>query len=162
MAQPKVNKSSNTNPHLKKPNPASKRPKGGMKVSQDAVYATGRRKESAARSWIMPNGKGNVQVNGRTLNDYFCRDSLKMMVNQPFEAVEASGRFDVFCTVRGGGTTGQAQAIRHGIARALVEFDETFKSKLRAAGLLTRDSREVERKKYGLKKARKKFQFSKR
>lgn len=162
MAKAKVDKSSNTNPHLKKPNPASKRPKSGMKVSQEAVYATGRRKEASARVWIMPKGRGQIQVNGRSLDDYFCRDSLKMMINQPFEAVESSGRFDVFCTIRGGGTTGQAQAIRHGVARALVEFDETLKSKLRTAGLLTRDSRKVERKKYGLKKARKSFQFSKR
>lgn len=159
MVKAKVN---NTNPHLKNPNPTSKRPKGSMKVSEGAFYATGRRKESTARVWVMPKGKGNVQVNGRTLDHYFSRNSLKMMVNQPFDAVESSGKFNVFCTASGGGTTGQAQAIRHGVARALVEFDETLKSKLRAAGLLTRDSREVERKKYGLKKARKKPQFSKR
>lgn len=147
---------------LKPPKPASKRPKNTMKVpAEGAFYATGRRKEASARVWIF-SGKGNAQVNGRPLDDYFCRDVLKMIVNQPFDVVEKSGKFDIFCTVEGSGTSGQAQAIRHGVANALLKYDETLRSKLRPAGLLTRDSRIVERKKYGKKKARKSFQFSKR
>ncbi|MFV9876272.1 MAG: 30S ribosomal protein S9 [Rickettsiales endosymbiont of Dermacentor nuttalli] len=124
-------------------------------------YSTGRRKEAVARVWISP-GNGKIVINGKEVNSYFGRSVLKMIVNQPFEATNAVGQFDVLCTVVGGGLSGQAGAIRHGISRALDQADENLHTPLRQGGFLTRDSRVVERKKYGRAKARKRFQFSKR
>ena len=126
------------------------------------AYATGRRKEATSRVWIKP-GKGKIIVNGKEYGQYFARPVLQMIIRQPFEAVDRAEGFDVMCTVVGGGLSGQAGAVRHGISRALDNFDpDTFHSILRRGGFLTRDSRVVERKKYGQKKARKRFQFSKR
>ena len=124
-------------------------------------YGTGPRKTSAARVFITP-GSGNISVNNSPLDQYFGRETARMIVRQPLEVAEVSDKFDVKVTVRGGGNSGQAGAIRHGIARALVEQDENLRVPLRRAGFLTRDAREVERKKVGLRKARKRPQFSKR
>lgn len=124
-------------------------------------YGTGRRKSSAARVFLRA-GSGNINVNGRTLDTYFGRETSRMVVRQPLELVEMTEKFDITVTVKGGGNNGQAGAIRHGITRALIEFDETLRSPLRKAGYVTRDARAVERKKVGLRKARKKPQFSKR
>ena len=125
------------------------------------VYGTGRRKEAVARVWIKP-GNGDVVVNGRKLHDYFSRSVLQTIVLQPFSISNRIGRYDVWCTVSGGGLTGQAGAVRHGISRALVGYEPELRTTLKAEKMLTRDSREVERKKYGLMKARRSFQFSKR
>ncbi len=127
----------------------------------EKFYATGRRKEAAARVWIS-KGDGKVVVNYRDVSDYFGRAALRMLMTQPFDATNSENKFDVFCTVRGGGLSSQAGAIRHGISRALNILDPTSHTILRKEGLLTRDKRRVERKKYGHKKARKSFQFSKR
>jgi small subunit ribosomal protein S9 len=127
----------------------------------DMHYATGRRKSSAARIFLT-TGSGNITVNGRPLDQFFGRETARMVVRQPLETVSMLERVDVRVTVRGGGTTGQAGAIRHGIARALVDYDEEMRRPLRQAGFLTRDAREVERKKVGLHKARKRPQYSKR
>lgn len=124
-------------------------------------YGTGRRKTSTARVFLS-NGSGRIFVNKRPLDEYFGRETARMVVRQPLEVTEAIERFDVNVTVSGGGGSGQAGAIRHGIARALVDYDETLRQPLRQAGLLTRDAREVERKKVGLRKARKRPQYSKR
>jgi small subunit ribosomal protein S9 len=130
-------------------------------MSKNRFYATGRRKEATARVWIKA-GSGAITVNGRGLEVYFKREVLRMILQQPFEAAEVKGQFDIQCTVRGGGLSGQAGAIRHGLARALVEANATLRPPLKKAGLLTRDARAVERKKYGRPGARKRFQFSKR
>ena len=124
-------------------------------------YGTGRRKKSVARVRILP-GTGNVTVNGKSIDEYFGLDTLKLIVNQPFGATATEGKFDVIATVKGGGLSGQAGAVRHGISRALVLADEANKTALKAAGFLTRDPRMKERKKYGLKGARRAPQFSKR
>jgi len=124
-------------------------------------YATGRRKSSSARVFVSM-GSGNIKVNGRPLDEYFGRETARMLVRQALEAADMANRVDVQATVVGGGSSGQAGAIRHGIARALVEHDERLRPPLRRAGFLTRDAREVERKKVGLHKARKRPQFSKR
>ena len=124
-------------------------------------YATGKRKDAMARVWIKP-GSGRIQVNGRTLEVYFARPVLRMIISQPFEAVERKGQYDVYCTVRGGGLSGQAGALRHGISKALTLYEPTLRPLLKKGGFLTRDSRVVERKKYGRRKARRSFQFSKR
>ncbi len=124
-------------------------------------YSTGRRKSSAARVFLT-TGSGKITVNGRPLDNYFGRETARMVVRQPLETAEMVDRVDVRVTVKGGGTTGQAGAIRHGIARALTAYDEGLRSAMRRAGFLTRDAREVERKKVGLHKARKRPQFSKR
>jgi small subunit ribosomal protein S9 len=123
--------------------------------------STGRRKSSAARAFITP-GKGDIIVNKRGLDKYFGRETARMVVRQPLEAVDLLGKFDITVTVRGGGNTGQAGAIRHAIARALVAYDEGLRPAMRKGGFLTRDAREVERKKVGLHKARKRPQYSKR
>jgi small subunit ribosomal protein S9 len=125
------------------------------------TYGTGRRKNSIARVWIKP-GTGKFSINGREIKTYFARAVLRMILNQPFVATNNVDKFDVMCTVVGGGLSGQAGAIRHGISRALDAFDPSVHTTLRQGGFLTRDSRVVERKKYGKKKARKSFQFSKR
>jgi len=127
----------------------------------ETQYATGRRKTSAARVYLA-TGSGAITVNGRPLDQFFGRETARMVVRQPLETAGMLGRVDVQVTVTGGGNTGQAGAIRHGIARALVRFNEDFRSPLRRAGFLTRDAREVERKKVGLHKARKRPQYSKR
>lgn len=124
-------------------------------------YATGRRKSSAARVFLT-TGSGNITVNGRPLDRFFGRETARMIVRQALQTVEMLDRVDVSVTVTGGGTSGQAGAIRHGISRALVDYDEEFRRSLRKAGFLTRDAREVERKKVGLHKARKRPQYSKR
>ena len=124
-------------------------------------YGTGRRKTSSARVFLRP-GSGKISVNGRPLDVYFGRKTNQMVVRQPLELIEVSDKFDVLVTVSGGGNNGQAGAIRHGITRALMEYDEALRPALRKAGFVTRDARRVERKKVGLHKARKKPQFSKR
>jgi small subunit ribosomal protein S9 len=124
-------------------------------------YGTGRRKTSAARVFLS-SGSGQIEVNGRPLGEFFGRKTAQMVVRQPLELVELADKLDVKITVKGGGTTGQAGAIRHGIARALIEYDEALRAPLRQAGWVTRDARAVERKKVGLRKARKRPQFSKR
>jgi small subunit ribosomal protein S9 len=127
----------------------------------DTYYATGRRKTSTARVYIK-KGKGDIIVNDRPLDQYFGRQTARMIVRQALEAVNLNEQFDVRCTVKGGGTTGQAGAIRHGITRAVIHYDGELRSPLRRAGFVTRDAREVERKKVGLHKARRAPQFSKR
>jgi small subunit ribosomal protein S9 len=124
-------------------------------------YATGRRKESTARVWIKP-GKGEIVVNGKKVVQYFARPVLRMLITQPFLVSDRYNQFDVFCTVAGGGLSGQAGAVRHGISRALTYYEPDLRGILKVAGFLTRDSRAVERKKYGKAKARRSFQFSKR
>lgn len=124
-------------------------------------YGTGRRKKSVARVRLLP-GSGKVTINGRDIDDYFGLETMKLVVNQPFGVTATEGKFDVVCTVKGGGFSGQAGAIRHGISRALLLADETYRPALKKAGLLTRDPRMKERKKYGLKAARRAPQFSKR
>ena len=130
-------------------------------MSATQYYGTGRRKTSRARVF-MKTGAGDITVNKRTLDSYFGREVARMIVRQPLELVDMIGKFDLNITVAGGGSFGQAGAIRHGITRALMEYDEGLRGQLRAAGYVTRDAREVERKKVGLRKARKKPQFSKR
>ncbi|ELU05945.1 hypothetical protein CAPTEDRAFT_89538 [Capitella teleta] len=130
-----------------------------MSVTQ--YYGTGRRKSSTARVFLR-SGTGSITVNGRTLDEYFGRETARMVVRQPLELTELTEKFDIKITVSGGGGSGQAGAIRHGITRALMQYDETLRSPLRKAGYVTRDAREVERKKVGLRKARKRPQFSKR
>ncbi len=127
----------------------------------EQYYATGRRKSSTARVFIKP-GTGNITINTRSLDDYFGRETSRMVVRQPLELVDMLNNLDLKITVRGGGNNGQAGAIRHGISRALVEYNSELKSELRKAGFITRDARAVERKKIGLHKARKRPQFSKR
>ncbi len=128
---------------------------------QGRAYATGKRKDAVARVWIKP-GSGKVTVNGRESEVYFARPVLRMIINQPFKAVERSDQYDVTCTVRGGGLSGQAGAVRHGISKALSFYEPALRKMLKAGGFLTRDARVVERKKYGRRKARRRFQFSKR
>ncbi len=124
-------------------------------------YGTGRRKSSVARVFMKP-GKGNIIVNGKVADDYFSRETNLMILRQPLTLTESLQRFDIKVNVHGGGESGQAGAVRHGITRALIGYDETLKSELKKAGLVTRDAREVERKKVGLRKARRRKQFSKR
>ena len=124
-------------------------------------YATGKRKDAVARVWIKP-GPGKFTVNGRDLETYFARPVLRMVINQPFVVTERKGQYDVICTVKGGGLSGQAGAVKHGISRALTFYEPGLRPVLKKEGFLTRDSRVVERKKYGRRKARRSFQFSKR
>ena len=124
-------------------------------------YGTGRRKTASARVFLRP-GEGSIRVNDQDLDGYFSRETLKMVVKQPLQLTETSEKFDLLITVEGGGSSGQAGAIRHGIARALLEFNSELRDRLKSAGFLTRDPRKKERKKYGRPKARKRFQFSKR
>ncbi len=132
-----------------------------MRDQLNRSYATGKRKESVARVWVKP-GKGAVMVNGKEMAVYFARPVLQMMIGQPFTVANVAGEFDVMCTVKGGGLSGQAGAVRHGISKALSLWDPELRPALKHAGFLTRDSRVVERKKYGKAKARRSFQFSKR
>ena len=130
-----------------------------MSVTQN--YGTGRRKTATARVFLRP-GTGNISINNRSIETFFGRETARMIVRQPLELTANTEKFDVYVTVQGGGISGQAGAIRHGITRALMEYDETLRSELRKAGFVTRDAREVERKKVGLRKARKRPQYSKR
>jgi small subunit ribosomal protein S9 len=132
-----------------------------MAAVVDRFYGTGRRKTSIARVWIR-HGSGRVVINRRAFEDYFPRETLRMIIAQPLQVTNTEGQFDVLATVIGGGPTGQAGALRHGLARALVRFDENLRQVLKKAGLLTRDPRMRERKKYGQPGARQKFQYSKR
>jgi small subunit ribosomal protein S9 len=125
------------------------------------AYATGRRKESAARVWVKP-GSGRFTVNGKDMPAYFARPTQQMVINQPLVSINRLQQYDIVCTVAGGGLSGQAGAVRHGVARALINYEPTLRPALKHGGFLTRDAREVERKKYGKAKARRSFQFSKR
>lgn len=125
------------------------------------AYATGRRKDAVARVWLKP-GKGTITVNGRDQSKYFARPSLRLVINQPFDISDRRGQYDIIATVKGGGLSGQAGAVKHGISQALSRYEPALRGTMKAAGFLTRDSRVVERKKYGRAKARKSFQFSKR
>jgi small subunit ribosomal protein S9 len=129
--------------------------------AQGRAYATGRRKDAVARVWIKP-GTGKITVNGRDQETYFARPTLRLIINQPFGITDRSGQYDVIASVRGGGLSGQAGAVKHGISQALTKYEPALRSTVKAAGFLTRDSRVVERKKYGKAKARRSFQFSKR
>jgi small subunit ribosomal protein S9 len=141
---------------------ADEAPKHERKVDDfGRSYATGKRKNAIARVWIKP-GNGKISVNGRDVAVYFARPVLQMIVNQPFSVADRAGQFDVVCLVNGGGLSGQAGAVKHGISKALTYFEPALRAPLKVAKFLTRDSRVVERKKYGRAKARKRFQFSKR
>jgi small subunit ribosomal protein S9 len=129
--------------------------------AQGRAYATGKRKNAVARVWIKP-GAGKITVNGRDIETYFARPVLRMILNQPFEAANRKDQYDIWCTVKGGGLSGQAGAVRHGLSKALTYFEPELRGVLKKGGFLTRDSRVVERKKYGRAKARRSFQFSKR
>jgi len=129
--------------------------------AQGRAYATGKRKDAVARVWVKP-GTGKVSVNGRDIETFFARPTQRMIINQPFVAAGRVDQYDVICTVKGGGLSGQAGAVRHGISWALIRFEPALRSTLKVGGFLTRDSRVVERKKYGRPKARRSFQFSKR
>ena len=129
--------------------------------AQGRSYATGRRKDAVARVWIKP-GNGKITVNGRDQETYFARPTLRLVINQAFEVADRVGSYDVVATVKGGGLSGQAGAVKHGISQALTKFEPELRAPVKAAGFLTRDSRVVERKKYGRAKARRSFQFSKR
>jgi small subunit ribosomal protein S9 len=136
-------------------------PREPKRDSLGRSYATGKRKDAVARVWIKP-GSGRVMVNGREMSVYFARPVLQMVLRQPFEIASVTGQFDVMATVKGGGLSGQAGAVKHGISKALQLYEPSLRGVLKAAGFLTRDSRVVERKKYGRRKARRSFQFSKR
>ncbi len=142
------------------PQPAEAKPQPQIDA-QGRAYSTGKRKNAVARVWVK-NGNGKLIVNGRDGATYFARPVLRMIINQPFQAIGGLDRYDVWCTVTGGGLSGQAGAVRHGISAALTRFDPGLRPTLKKGGFLTRDSRVVERKKYGKAKARRSFQFSKR
>jgi len=131
-------------------------------MAREGIYATGRRKEATARVWLFSDGSGRTIINGRKPTQFFCRDDLVIHMLEPLRATDMEGKFDIKVKVKGGGISGQAGAIRLGIARALVKYNAEFRKVLRKGGFLTRDPRMVERKKYGQPKARKRFQFSKR
>jgi small subunit ribosomal protein S9 len=132
-----------------------------LTVEKNAFYATGRRKCAVARVWMMP-GSGKIEINHREIDDYFGRATSKMIIRQPLELTETTGRYDIYVNVSGGGLSGQADAIKHGITRALMKLNGSFRPGLKKAGYITRDSRIKERKKYGQRGARARFQFSKR
>ena len=129
--------------------------------AQGRAYATGRRKDAVARVWLKP-GSGKITVNGRDQEVYFARPTLRLVINQVFGVTEREGQYDIVCTVKGGGLSGQAGAVKHGISQAITKYEPGLRAAVKAAGFLTRDSRTVERKKYGRAKARRSFQFSKR
>ena len=141
---------------------APEAPKHVQKLDkQGRAYATGKRKNAVARVWIKP-GSGKIVINTKTIETYFARPVLRMLIQQPFQIANRAGQYDVTCTVSGGGLSGQAGALRHGISKALTYFEPDLRGALKKGGFMTRDSRVVERKKYGRKKARRSFQFSKR
>jgi small subunit ribosomal protein S9 len=140
---------------------AGRAPREPVRDQLNRSYATGKRKESVARVWVKP-GSGRITVNGKDMAEYFARPVLQMMIGQPFSVANVTGQFDVMCTVKGGGLSGQAGAVKHGISKALSLWDPQVRPALKTAGFLTRDPRVVERKKYGRAKARRSFQFSKR
>ena len=142
-------------------NTEAKAPRKSVKDKKGRSYATGKRKDAVARVWVMP-GKGNITINDKSMDEYFARPVLKMVINQPFVVANRENEFDVVSTVKGGGLPGQAGAIKHGIAKALNEYEPELRTVLKQAGFLTRDDRVVERKKYGKAKARRSYQFSKR
>ena len=142
-------------------NTEAKAPRKSVKDKKGRSYATGKRKDAVARVWVMP-GKGNITINDKSMDEYFARPVLKMVINQPFVVANRENEFDVVCTVKGGGLSGQAGAIKHGISKALNEYEPELRAVLKKAGFLTRDDRTVERKKYGKAKARRSYQFSKR
>ena len=142
-------------------NTEAKAPRKSVKDKKGRSYATGKRKDAVARVWVMP-GKGNITINDKSMDEYFARPVLKMVINQPFVVANRENEFDVVCTVKGGGLSGQAGAIKHGISKALNEYEPELRTVLKQAGFLTRDDRVVERKKYGKAKARRSYQFSKR
>ncbi len=144
------------------PPPAQEAPLREQQLDkQGRAYATGRRKDAIARVWLKP-GSGKIVVNGREQEVYFARPSLRLVINQPFDVSDRKGQYDVVATVKGGGLSGQAGAVKHGISQALTRYEPTLRGVVKQAGFLTRDSRVVERKKYGRAKARRSFQFSKR
>ncbi len=143
------------------PQPAETAPVEPKIDDKGRSYATGKRKDAVARVWIKP-GPGKITVNGREVEIYFARPVLRMLINQPFAVTDREGQYDVTCTVKGGGLSGQAGAVKHGISRALTFYEPGLRGALKSEGFLTRDSRVVERKKYGRRKARRSFQFSKR
>ncbi len=144
------------------PPPAQEAPVNEQKLDkQGRAYATGRRKDAIARVWLKP-GSGKILVNGREQEVYFARPSLRLVINQPFDVSDRKGQYDVVATVKGGGLSGQAGAVKHGISQALTRFEPALRTVVKQAGFLTRDPRVVERKKYGRAKARRSFQFSKR
>jgi small subunit ribosomal protein S9 len=144
------------------PPPAQEAPIREQQIDkQGRAYATGRRKDAIARVWLKP-GSGKIVVNGREQEVYFARPSLRLVINQPFDVADRRGQYDIVATVKGGGLSGQAGAVKHGIAQALTRFEPALRSVVKQAGFLTRDPRVVERKKYGRAKARRSFQFSKR
>ena len=132
------------------------------KCKRPYMYGTGRRKQSVARVHLIPNGTGAITINGRDIEEYFGLETLKMVVRQPLNATDTLGKVDIVATVEGGGVSGQAGALRHGISRALLQVNEEFRPALKKAGFLTRDARKKERKKYGLRAARARYQYSKR
>jgi small subunit ribosomal protein S9 len=145
-----------------KPAAAPETPKYAQKIDkQGRAYATGKRKDAVARVWVKP-GPGKILINTREIEAYFARPVLRMLIQQPLVATNRNGQYDVVCTVSGGGLSGQAGAVRHGISKALMNFEPDLRGALKRGGFLTRDSRVVERKKYGKAKARRSFQFSKR
>lgn len=144
------------------PSPATPKENTAVLDSKGRVYATGKRKTSVARVWLKPNGQGRILVNGSQESEYFKRETLCTTVTMPFQKTGRIGQYDVWCTVAGGGLSGQAGALRHGISKALQLFEPALRAPLKAEGLLTRDDRQVERKKPGLRKARRRPQFSKR
>lgn len=147
---------------LKTATTESEAPKYSQKLdNQGRAYATGKRKDAVARVWVKP-GAGNITINDRPLDTYFARPVLRMLIQQPLVTANRNGQYDVICTVSGGGLSGQAGAVRHGLSKALTNFEPDLRSLLKRGGFLTRDSRVVERKKYGRAGARRRFQFSKR
>jgi small subunit ribosomal protein S9 len=131
-------------------------------MAEDRYYATGKRKTTVARVWLRPGGEGKIEVNKRTFDDYFPRETLRMIIMQPLELTNTVGQFDVHVNVKGGGMSGQAGAVRHGISKALLLYNEKYRDVLKKAGFITRDPRVKERKKYGRRGARARFQYSKR
>jgi len=140
---------------------AKKKSDSGSNIDKNALYATGRRKQAVARVWMMP-GTGKIAINKRDVDDYFGRATSKMILRQPLELTETLGRYDIYINVSGGGLSGQAEAIRLGVTRSLMQINASFRPALKKAGYVTRDPRIVERKKYGQRGARARFQFSKR
>ncbi len=161
MTSLKIKASAKTLEDLVTPAPDTEKAKKPTKDPLGRAYGTGRRKNAVARVWIKP-GSGKITINHKNIDQYFARDTHRRLMMQPLHVTKTLGQFDLFCTIKGGGLSGQAGAVRHGLSRALDHFDPSFHTELKQHGFLTRDPRVVERKKYGQHKARKKTQFSKR